>query len=235
VASSSAGFAWTLGRPDGGITRQQVLDHLAALADACDVPVNADFEDGFADEAGGLERSVALAIEAGVAGLSVEDFSGGTILPADEAAARLRRARAVIDQSGHDVLLVGRAEGLIRGRPSLDEALARAQAYAAAGADVLFVPGLKTNAEVAAAVAAVAPKPLNVVWGNAGTFSVAGLAALGVRRISLGGGLARAAWGGFYKAARGLAEQGSFEGLAGSTPGGEINALFDRREDGRTG
>lgn len=231
LASSSAALAWALGRPDGGLTRQQVVDHLAALVGAADLPISADFEDAFAAETGGVDHSVSMAIEAGVAGLSVEDFSGGQLLPLDEALTRLQAARRAIDRSGHDVLLVGRAEGLIRGRPSLDEAIARLRAYADAGADVLFAPGLKTNDEVAAAVAAVAPRPLNVVCGSAGVFTVAELAACGVRRISLGGGLARAAWAGFYKGARALAAEGRFDGLAGSTPAGELNALFE----GRTG
>jgi 2-methylisocitrate lyase-like PEP mutase family enzyme len=229
LASSSAGLAWSLGRPDGGLTRQQVIDHLAALCAATDVPINADFEDAFASSAAGVAESVTLAIEAGVAGLSVEDFSGGAILPVDEATSRLRAARGAIDRSGHDVLLVARAEGLIRGRPSLDEAIARLQAYADAGADVLFAPGLKTREDVAAVVAAVAPRPLNVVNGTAGAFTVADLAALGVRRISVGGGLARAAWGGFLHAAQQLAAEGRFDGLASGTPGGELNAMFDWR------
>lgn len=229
LASSSAGLAWALGKPDGGLTRKQVLDHLAALVNATELPINADFEDAFAAEPGGVGQSVAMAIEAGVAGLSVEDFSGGVLLPADEAAERLRAARAAIDRSGHDVLLIGRAEGLIRGRPSLDEAIARLRVYADAGADVLFAPGLKNDSEVAAAVAAVGPKPLNVVNGSAGAFTVARLAELGVRRISLGGGLARAAWAGFLNAARVLATEGRFDGLSGSTPSAELNALFESR------
>jgi len=229
LASSSAGLAWSLGRSDGGLTRQQVIDHLAALSAATDVPINADFEDAFASSCAGVEESVALAIEAGVAGLSVEDFSGGAILSVDEATKRLRAARKAIDRSGHDVLLVGRAEGLIRGRPFLDEAIARLRAYADAGADVLFAPGLKTREDIAAVVAAVAPRPVNVVNGGAGAFSVADLAALGVRRISLGGGLARAAWGGFLKAAQQLASEGRFDGLASGTPGGELNTMFEGR------
>lgn len=229
LASSSAGLAWSLGRPDGGITRQQVLDHLAALVEETDLPINADFEDAFASDAAGVEESVTLAIEAGVAGLSVEDFSGGAILSVDEAETRLRAARRAIDRSGHDVLLVGRAEGLIRGRPSLDEAIARLRAYADAGADVLFAPGLKTKEQVAAVVAAAAPRPLNVVNGAAGAFTVAELAELGVRRISLGGGLARAAWGGYLKAAQLLAAEGRFDGLASGAPGAELNAMFEGR------
>ena len=229
IASSSAGFAWTVGKPDGGVTRQQVLAHLAALVEACDVPINADFEDAFAAETGGVERSVSLAIETGVAGLSLEDFSGGVLLPLDEAVARVRMARRTIDRSGHDVMLIGRAEGLIRGRPDLNEAIARLGAFADAGADGLFAPGLSTPEQVAAVVAAVAPRPVNVVCGGAGVFSVAQLAALGVRRVSLGGGLARAAWAGFLQGARQLAAEGSFDGLAGSTPGSELNALFGPR------
>ena len=229
LASSSAGFAWTVGQPDGGLTRQQVLDHLAALVEGCDVPINADYEDAFAAESGGVERSVALAIEAGVAGLSVEDFSGGALLSIDEAVARIRIARQAIDRSGHDVMLIGRAEGLIHGQPDLADAITRLKAFADAGADCLFAPGLMKADQVAAVVAAVAPKPVSVVCGGAGVFSVAELAALGVRRISLGGGLARAAWAGFLRGARQLAAEGSFEGLAGSTPGAELNAMFAPR------
>jgi 2-methylisocitrate lyase-like PEP mutase family enzyme len=229
LASSSAGLAWSLGRSDGGLTRQQVMDHLAALSAATDLPINADFEDAFASSSAGVEESVALAIEVGVAGLSVEDYSGGAILSVDEATKRLRAARGAIDRSGHDVLLVGRAEGLIRGRPLLDEVIARLRAYADAGADVLFAPGLKTREDIAAVVAAVAPRPVNVVNGGAGAFTVADLAALGVRRISLGGGLARAAWGGFLKAAQLLASEGRFDGLASGTSGGELNTMFEGR------
>lgn len=229
LASSSAGLAWSLGQSDGGLTRQQVIDHLAALSAATDLPINADFEDAFATSSAGVAQSVALAIEVGVAGLSVEDFSGGAILSVDEATERLRAARGAIDRSGHDVLLVGRAEGLIRGRPSLDDAIARLKAYADAGADVLFAPGLKTREDIAAVVAAVAPRPVNVVNGGAGAFTVADLAALGVRRISLGGGLARAAWGGFLKAAQLLASEGRFDGLASGIPGGELNTMFEGR------
>ena len=209
-----------------GIPDHEVLAHLRALVDATDLPINADYEDAFAAEEGGIARSVALAIEAGVAGLSIEDFSGGALLSIEEATERVRIARRAIDASGHDVMLIGRAEGLIRGRPDRAEAIARLQAYANAGADCLFAPGLTKPDDVRAVVDAVAPKPLNVVCGGAGVFSVAELAALGVRRISLGGGLARAAWAGFLRGARQLAVEGSFEGLAGNTPSAELNAMF---------
>jgi 2-methylisocitrate lyase-like PEP mutase family enzyme len=229
LATTSAGFAWSLGRPDNGVTRAMVLEHLAEIVDATDVPINADFEGGFAADAAGVGESVALAIRTGIAGLSIEDSTGDPARPLyalDDAIERLRAARRAIDAAGGDVLLVGRSEGFLVGRPDIDETVARLKGYAANGADCLYAPGLRTREQVAAVVAAVAPKPVNVLVGAAGGFTVADLAALGVRRISVGGALARAAWGGFVRAAKTIAEHGRFDGLADAATFADINGFF---------
>lgn len=229
LATTSAGFAWAHGRPDGGLTREEVLAHLREIVDATDLPVNADLESGFAAAPAGVEESVRLAIETGVAGLSIEDSTGDPARPIrdlDDAAARVRAARVAIDRTGTETLLVGRAEGFFLGQPDLDDVIRRLRAYAAAGADCLYAPGLRTGDQVAAVVAAVAPKPVNLLIGWAGGLDAREAAALGVRRISLGGALARAAWGGLMRAARLLAEEGRFDGLADAAPGAELNALL---------
>lgn len=229
LATTSAGFAWSRGRADGGVSRDGVLVHLRELVEATGLPVNADYGDGFADDPAGVEESVRRAIEAGVAGLSIEDSTGDAARPlrdVGDAVARIRAARAAIDGSGTETLLVGRAENFFVGQPDLDDAIRRLQAYAAAGADCLYAPGLRTREQIAAVVAAVAPKPVNVLVGWASDLTVQDLAALGVRRVSVGGALARAAWGGFMRAARLLSEQGRFDGLSDAAPGAELNALF---------
>jgi 2-methylisocitrate lyase-like PEP mutase family enzyme len=229
VASTSAGFAWSKARPDNGVTRDMVIAHLHEIVEAVDVPVNADFESGFAADADGVAESVRCAIEAGVAGLSIEDSTGDAARPLLErevAVERLRAARRAIDRAGGDTLLVGRSEGFIVGRPDLDESIARLRAYADAGADCLYAPGLRTREQIAAVVAAVAPRPVNVLIGWPDEMTVSDIAALGVRRISVGGALARCAWGGFMQAARQLADAGSFAGLAQAASGAELNALF---------
>ena len=229
LASTSAGFAWSIGRRDNGVTREAKLAHLAELVAATDVPINADFEKGFANDAAGVAASVRLAVEAGVAGLSIEDSTGEAAQPLftlDQAVLRLRAARQAIDATGGDTLLVGRAECFLVGRPDLDETIARLQAYANAGADCLYAPGIADPAQIAAIVAAVAPKPVNLLVGGPSALTVAEIAALGVRRISVGGALARCAWGGFMQAAQALAEQGSFAGLATGAPGKVLNGLF---------
>ena len=229
LASTSAGFAWSIGRPDNGVTREAKLAHLAELVRATDVPINADFEKGFAVDAAGVAESVRLAVDAGVAGLSIEDSTGNAASPLyaiDVAVLRLRAARQAIDATGGDTLLVGRAECFLVGRPDLDETIARLQAYANAGADCLYAPGIADPAQIAAIVAAVAPKPVNLLVGGPSKLSVAEIAALGVRRISVGGALARCAWGGFMQAAQALAEQGSFAGLAAGAQGKVLNGLF---------
>ena len=231
VATTSAGFAWSKARPDNGASRDMVVAHLREMVEAVDVPLNADFESGFAVDAAGVGESVRLAIEAGVAGLSIEDSTGDAAQPLFERAAaveRLQAARRAIDFAGGDVLLVGRSEGFIVGRPDLDETIARLRAYADAGADCLYAPGLRTREQITAVVAAVAPKPANVLIGWPDEMTVQDIAALGVRRISVGGALARSAWGGFMSAARQLAE-GSFAGFRDAANGADLNRLFAGR------
>ena len=171
---------------------------------ATDLPINADFESGFARDTAGVVESVRLAVATGVAGLSIEDSTGDPAKPlydVDVAVARMRAARAAIDGAGGDTLLVGRAECFLVGRPDLDETIARLKAYANAGADCLYAPAIRTREHIAAVVAAVAPKPVNLLIGWASDMTVADIAALGVRRISVGGALARSAWGGFMRTA----------------------------------
>ena len=231
LATTSAGFAWSQARPDNGVTRDLVIAHLRQMVEATDVPLNADFESGFAANADGVAESVRLAVEAGVAGLSIEDSTGDATRPLyelDAAVERVRAARRAIDAKGGDTLLVGRAECFLAGRPDLDEAIARLKAYSAAGADCLYAPGLRTREQIAAVVTALAPRPVNALVGWPSDLTVADIAALGVRRISVGGALARTAWGGFMRAAKLLAEQGSFAGLKDAAPGADLNALFTR-------
>jgi 2-methylisocitrate lyase-like PEP mutase family enzyme len=232
IATTSSGFAWTIGHADNRVSREAVLTHLAAIVAATDIPVNADFESGFATDAAGVAESVRLALATGVAGLSIEDSTGIAAHPLyeiDEAVARVRAARRAIDQAGGDTLLVGRAECFLVGRPDLAETTARLKAYAAAGADCLYAPGLRTRDEIRAVVAAVAPKPLNVLLWSPGDQTMQEFTELGVRRVSVGGALARSAWGGFMRAARLIAEEGRFDGFAGAAAGGELNSLFQAR------
>ena len=231
LATTSAGFAWSHARPDNGITRDMALAHLHEMVAAVDVPINADFENGFAPDAAGVAENVRLAVATGVAGLSIEDSTGDADRPLftlEEAVERLRAARSAIDRAGGGVMLVGRAECFLVGRPDLAETLARLQAYANAGADCLYAPGVTTREQIVALVEAVAPKPLNLLVGSASELTVADIAALGVRRISVGGALARSAWGGFMRSARVLAEQGRFDGFADAASGKDLNALFSK-------
>ncbi len=237
LATTSSGFAWSRGHADNSITRDMALAHLHEIVAATDVPVNADFESGFARDAAGVGESVRLAVQSGVAGLSIEDSTGDPSQPLFdliEAVARMRAARQAIDKAGGDTLLVGRAECFLVGRPDLAETIARLKAYAQAGADCLYAPGLRTPEQISAVVSAVAPKPLNLLVGSASNLTVAAIAALGVRRISVGGAMARSAWGGFMRASKLLAEQGQFDGFADAAPGGELNAFFgaDLRQRG---
>jgi 2-methylisocitrate lyase-like PEP mutase family enzyme len=229
LASTSAGYAWTQGRPDYAVTRSDVLEHLGALCDAVDLPVNADFESGFAVEPEGVAASVSLAIETGVAGLSIEDRdeTPGGLYELPFAVERIRAARAAIDRSGADVILVARTEGLLIDPRALAPAIDKLVAFAAAGADCLYAPGVRDQADIAAMVRAVAPKPLNVVMFRPGP-SVAELADLGVRRISVGGALARVAWAAMLQAAEQI-RAGSFDGLAEQTPAKQLNDIFAGR------
>jgi len=229
LATTSAGFAWSHARADNGITRDMALAHLHEMVAAVDLPINADFENGFAPDAAGVAENVRLAAATGVAGLSIEDSTGDPEKPLfklDEAVERIRAARGAIDRAGGGVMLVGRAECFLVGRPDMAETIARLQAYANAGADCLYAPGVTTREQIVALVQAVAPKPLNLLVGSASELTVADIAALGVRRISVGGALARSAWGGFMRSARMLAQQGRFDGFADAASGKDLNALF---------
>jgi 2-methylisocitrate lyase-like PEP mutase family enzyme len=229
LATTSSGFAWSQGRPDNGITLEMALFHLRELVAATELPVNADFENGFAPDAAGVAQNVRLAVETGIAGLSIEDSTGDPARPLfaiAEAVERIRAARRAIDQTGADVMLVGRAECFLVGRPDLDETVARLDAYAQAGADCLYAPGLRSREQITAVVKALAPKPVNLLVGAVSEMTLPDIAALGVRRVSVGGALARSAWGGFLRAAKGLAERGSFEGFADAASGRELDAFF---------
>jgi 2-methylisocitrate lyase-like PEP mutase family enzyme len=228
IATTSAGFAWSTGRADNHVTRESILEHLRAMVDATDLPVNADFENGFGEDPSGVAESVKLAVATGIAGLSIEDSTGdpdAPLFPLEVAAERLKAARHAIDECGGDTMLIGRAENFFVGAPDLEDTIARLKAYAVAGADCLYAPGIQTREQIEAVVAAVAPKPVNVLIGSTSDFTQEELAALGVRRISVGGGLARAAWGGFMRAAQGLAI-GRFDGFTGAAPGKQLNAIF---------
>jgi 2-methylisocitrate lyase-like PEP mutase family enzyme len=233
LATTSSGLAWAQGRPDNGLPRERVLAHLREMVDATDVPLNADFESGFAADAAAIGESVRLAVATGVAGLSIEDSTGRADAPLfelDDAVARLRAAREAIDAGGTGTLLVGRAECFIVGRPDLAETIARLRAYANAGADCLYAPGLRTVEQIRAVVDAVHPKPVNVLMGSPGGAGLTALSQLGVRRVSLGGALSRAAWGGFMSAAQALIRQGNLDGLAPMPTHDDLDALFQPHE-----
>jgi methylisocitrate lyase len=231
LATSSAGFAWSMGRRDNGVTRDEVLAHLRAVSAAVDVPVSADFEGGFAVNPEAVAANVDAAADTGVAGLSIEDSTGNPdqpLLEFDLATARIAAARRRIEASGSRVLLTARSEGFIVGRPDLVETVRRLAAYAEAGADCLHAPGLRNLAEIETVVRAVAPKPVNVLVGT-NFSSVAELASAGVRRISVGGALARVALSAFLDAASEIATQGTFTRLGAARPFPEINGAFGFR------
>src|ERR1700738_3880503 len=228
IASTSAGFAWTIGKADNRITLADVLQHLTALCGAVDLPVNADFEGGFAHKAEKVGANVAAAVKTGVAGLSIKDSTGDPAKPLYERAfaiARIKAARGASAAHNSGGLLTGRCEGFLVGQADLDMVIDRLNAYSEAGADCLYAPGIKTREQIAAVVKAVAPKPVNLLIGASG-LSVGEAADLGVRRISVGGSLARTAWAGFMRAARESAGQGPFTELAKGHPGGELNKMF---------
>jgi 2-methylisocitrate lyase-like PEP mutase family enzyme len=228
LATTSSGFACSRGRSDGHVSLEDTLAHLRAIAESVDVPVNADFEGGFAVAPDEVGANVTLATRTGIAGLSIEDFTGddgNALFDFDLSVERIRAARRAIDDSGTGVLLTGRSEGFIRGRPDLAETIRRLTAFADAGADCLYAPGIRTKAEIAAIVAAVAPKPVNVLVGSDFT-TVSELADAGVRRISVGGALARVAYGGFLQAAREIAERGTFSAMGRAIPFAEINEVL---------
>jgi 2-methylisocitrate lyase-like PEP mutase family enzyme len=228
LATTSAGASWSLGLPDGALSLEQVIAHVKALVEATDLPVNADLESGFAADAAGIARTVTMAIDAGAAAISIEDSSGSSRDPVRSllsSVERIRAARATIDARAPDVLLVGRAENFFVGIPDLPDTVARLTAYAEAGADILYAPGVKTKAEIETLVTAVAPKPFNLLIGEDSDLRVADAAALGVRRISVGGALARVAWGGFMQAARSMATEGAFV-FPRAASGKELNSVF---------
>jgi 2-methylisocitrate lyase-like PEP mutase family enzyme len=229
LASTSSGFAWSVAHADNTVGVDMVLEHLAEIVAATDVPVNADFEGGYADDPAGVAKNVTRCCETGVAGLSIEDSTGNKDKPLYDipfAVERMQAARAAIDRAGGEVFLTGRAEGFIAGVPDLDEMIRRLQAYASAGADCLYAPGIRTREQIVAVVQAVAPKPVNFLNGAAFGHTVSDLAAMGVRRISVGGALARSAWGGFMRMAKEIAEQGSFAGFKDAASGAELNGFF---------
>lgn len=236
LATTSSGAAWSLGLPDTAVGLDRMLDHLAAIATAADVPVNADFEGGYAIEPEKVAANVTRAVATGVSGLSIEDSTGAADAPLFElplAVARIRAARQAIDAAQSGVVLTGRAECFLVGRPDLEETIQRLVAYAEAGADCLYAPGLRTAEDISAVVKAVAPKPVNVLMG-APLFTLSQLADLGVRRVSVGGALARVAWGEFVRVAKEIAEHGSFGGFSSGMPFADINGFFaaDMKERG---
>lgn len=232
LATTSAGAAFALGKPDGGVPVQAMLAHIWSLAEATKLPLNADFLAGFSADPATMAENVKLCVEAGVAGLSIEDATGNPGEPLFEfaqAVERVRAARAAIDATGVPVVFTARAEGVLLGlEDGFAEAVKRLEAFAAAGADCLYAPGLRTAAEITTVVKAVAPKPVNVLVGAPG-FTVRQLEDLGVRRISVGGALARAAWGGFMRAAREIAENGTFGGFAAGASFRELTELFQEQ------
>jgi 2-methylisocitrate lyase-like PEP mutase family enzyme len=228
LATTSAGFEWTLGRADNHVTRDQTLEHLRVVVDAVDVPVNADFEGGFAVDPQQVNVNVRLAAATGIAGLSIEDSTGDQAHPLhdfDLAVERVSAARQAIDEGGTGIVLTGRSEGFVVGRPDIDETIRRLRAYAKAGADCLYAPRIASVEHVAAIIAAVSPKPVNLLI-NAPFITVAEAAALGVRRISVGGTLARTAWAGFLQAAQEIADAGTFSRFDGLP---NVDALFGHR------
>jgi 2-methylisocitrate lyase-like PEP mutase family enzyme len=233
LASTSSGYAWSTGRPDNHVTCDDVIAHLTTLCEATDLPVNADFEGGFAHDPAGVAANVTRGVATGVAGLSIEDSTGDPSKPLYEmplAVERMRAARRAIDDSDSDVMLVGRSEGFLVGQPDLDATIKRLVAYAEAGAECLYAPGIKTKEQIVAVVKAVAPKPVNLLVGAPGGLTVPELADLGVRRISVGGALARAAWGAFLRAARDISENGSFAEFGHGASFADLNAMFTRHD-----
>lgn len=230
LATTSGGFAFSKGLPDKAVPRDRVLAHIVEIVRATELPVSADFESGYADEPEQVGVNVCACVATGVAGLSIEDATSNAAAPLYDfalAVERIRAARQAIDHSAENVLLTARAECYLVGHPEpLKESIRRLEAYAEAGADVLYAPGARTRADIAELVRAVSPKPLNVLLGPSMDVDVAGLTELGVRRISVGSALARAAWGGFIRAATTLARSGSLAGLTGVAPGTELNRLF---------
>jgi 2-methylisocitrate lyase-like PEP mutase family enzyme len=238
LATTSSGFAHSRGYADGALSRDQVLAHFQELAGAADVPLNADFENGYADDPDDVAGNVTRCVATGVAGLSIEDAPQTAAFPLydfETAVARVKASRAAIDRAGGEVVFTARAENFIRGVNDLDDVIRRLKAYAAAGADCLYAPGIKTRAEIEAVVKAVAPKPVNFLNSGAFGFTVSDIAAMGVRRISVGGSLARVAMQAFVRTATEIAKDGKFDGFAGLVSNAELNKFFseDRKKVSR--
>jgi 2-methylisocitrate lyase-like PEP mutase family enzyme len=234
LATTSSGDAHARGFPDGAQSRDDVLAHFREMAAATDVPLNGDFENGFADGPDGVAENVTRCVATGIAGLSIEDSpkSDTPLYDFDTAVARIKAARAAIDRAGGGVVLTARAENFLRGVADIDDVIKRLRAYAAAGADCLYAPGIKTREHIEAVVKAVAPKPVNFLNGAALGFTVSDLAAMGVRRISVGGSLARVAMHAFIRTATEIAHDGKFDGFAGLVSNPELNKFFseDRKK-----
>ena len=229
LATTSSGYAHSQGYADGALSCEAVLAHFRELAAATDVPLNADFEDGLADDLEGLAQNVTRCVATGVSGLSIEDSpnnSATPLYPFEIAVARVKAARSAIDRAGGDVVFTARAEGFIRGVPDLDDVIRRLRAYKDAGADCLYAPGIKTREQIEAVVKAVAPKPVNFLNSGAFGFTVSDLARMGVRRISVGGSLARVAMHAFIRVATEIGREGKFDGFAGLVSNPELNAFF---------
>ena len=226
LASTSAGMAWSLGRADGDVSLDEVLEHLSKLAHATDLPLNADFENGFADAPAQVAANAALAVDTGLSGLSIEDYTGDAgrgLYDFTLAVERVAAARAAIDKVDARVVLTARSEGFIRGAPDMDETLRRLRAFSDAGADCLYAPGLRSEDQIRTVVQAVAPKPVNILSPG---LPVATLAELGARRISLGGALAGVAYGEFLRVSKQIADEGVFTALAQAASGRTLNPLF---------
>jgi len=234
LATTSAGHAFSRGHADGAQTRDDVLAHFRELADATDVPLNADFENGFADDPDGVAENVTRCIATGVAGISIEDSPKDStpLYDLDLSVARIKAARAAIDRAGNDIVFTARAENFIRGVTDIDDVIRRLRAYKEAGADCLYAPGIRTREQIEAVVKAAAPLPVNFLNGGALGFTVSDIAGMGVRRISVGGSLARVALTAFIRTATEIAREGKFDGFAGLISNPELNKFFgeDRKK-----
>jgi len=233
IATTSAGFAFSRGLSDGSVKRDDMLAHIRELVEQTDIPVNADFENGYADDPNWCAENARLCAETGVAGLSIEDTTdrkGKNLYDVDLAVERIHAVREALHDTG--VMLVGRAEGFLVGREKIDQVIKRLVAYSEAGADCLYAPGFKERDQIRAIVEAVAPKPVNILIGGAVGLTMRDAAELGVRRVSVGGAFARAGWGGFIRSAKELLEKGTFDELKSAASYDELQELFrpDRAE-----
>src|SRR5437762_7655414 len=227
IATTSAGFAFSRGLSEGTVKRDDMLAHIKELIEATDIPVNGDFENGYADDPNWVAENARLCADTGVAGLSIEDAADRKESPlydVDLAVERIHAVREALQDTG--VLLVGRAEGFLVGKENIDQVIKRLVAYSEAGADCLYAPGFKERDHIKAIVEAIAPKPVNVLIGASGGLTMRDAAELGARRVSVGGAFARAAWGGFIRSAKELIERGTFDELSNAASYTELQELF---------